>query len=78
MRIQFTVVLAAVILPAALPAQQTVTGQAAFADWSQQQPGVRRKITLADPIKVVGEYEIPVKLHREISANVKVTVKKEE
>jgi large subunit ribosomal protein L9 len=38
----------------------------------------KRKITLVDPIKVVGEYEIPVKLHREISANVKVTVKKEE
>ena len=38
----------------------------------------KRKITLADPIKVVGEYDIPVKLHREISANVKVTVKKEE
>ena len=38
----------------------------------------KRKITLADPIKVVGEYQIPVKLHREISANVKVTVKKEE
>ncbi len=34
--------------PALLPAQQTVTGQAAFADWNQQQPGVRRKITLAD------------------------------
>jgi glucose/arabinose dehydrogenase len=26
----------------------TVTGQAAFADWNQQQPGIRRKITLAD------------------------------
>jgi glucose/arabinose dehydrogenase len=35
-------------LSAMLPAQQTVTGQAAFADWNQQQPGVRRKITLAD------------------------------
>jgi glucose/arabinose dehydrogenase len=34
----------------ALPAlgQQVVTGQAAFADWNQQQPGVRRKITAAD------------------------------
>jgi glucose/arabinose dehydrogenase len=31
-----------------LAAQKTVTGQAAFADWNQQQPGVRRKITLAD------------------------------
>ena len=27
---------------------QTVTGQAAFADWNQQQPGIRRKITIAD------------------------------
>jgi glucose/arabinose dehydrogenase len=26
----------------------TLTGQAAFTDWSQQQPGVRHKITLAD------------------------------
>ena len=38
----------------------------------------KRKITLADPIKVVGDYEIPVKLHREITSNVKVTVRKEE
>ena len=36
------------LVPAAGPAQQTITGQAAFADWNQQQPGVRRKITLAD------------------------------
>ncbi|HEY1576071.1 MAG TPA: PQQ-dependent sugar dehydrogenase [Terracidiphilus sp.] len=44
-----TVLLAATLfLSAALPAQQTITGQAAFADWNQQQPGVRRKITLAD------------------------------
>jgi len=38
----------------------------------------KRKIVLAEPIKVIGEYEIPVKLHREITASVKVTVKKEE
>jgi len=38
----------------------------------------KRKITLAEPIKVVGEYEIPVKLHREVTASVKLTVKKEE
>ena len=37
----------------------------------------KRKITLAEPIKVVGEYEIPVKLHREVTASVKLTVKKE-
>ena len=38
----------------------------------------KRKITLAEPIKVVGEYEIPVKLHREVTATVKLAVKKEE
>jgi glucose/arabinose dehydrogenase len=50
MRYQSTVFLAAaaMLLPAALPAQKTITGQVAFADWNQQQPGVRRKITLAD------------------------------
>src|SRR5580692_11157256 len=50
MRFAPTVILTAtaVLLPAALPAQKTITGQAAFADWNQQQPGVRRKITLAD------------------------------
>ena len=46
---RFCALLAATLfLPAAVPAQQTVTGQAAFADWDQQQPGIRRKITLAD------------------------------
>lgn len=37
----------------------------------------KRKIALAEPIKVVGEFEIPVKLHREITSNVKLSVKKE-
>jgi glucose/arabinose dehydrogenase len=36
------------LLAVALDAQQTITGQAAFADYTQQQPGVRRKITVAD------------------------------
>ena len=35
-------------LSAMLPAQQIITGQAAFADWSQEKPGVRRKITVGD------------------------------
>ncbi len=38
----------------------------------------RRKIQLADPIKEIGEFEVPVKLHREVTANLKVVVKKEE
>jgi hypothetical protein len=50
MRFPSTVVLAAaaMLLAPALSAQKTITGQAAFADWNRQQPGVRRKITLAD------------------------------
>jgi glucose/arabinose dehydrogenase len=39
---------AAALLSVALPAQQVITGKAAFADWSQERPGVRRKITIAD------------------------------
>jgi large subunit ribosomal protein L9 len=34
----------------------------------------RRKLQLADAIKQLGEFEVPVKLHREVSAAVKVTV----
>ncbi|MFZ0583137.1 MAG: 50S ribosomal protein L9 [Candidatus Acidiferrales bacterium] len=38
----------------------------------------KKRIVLAEPIKVMGDYEVPVKLHRDVSANVKVAVKKEE
>jgi glucose/arabinose dehydrogenase len=38
----------AFVLPAHAQSGQVVTGQAAFADWNQQQPGTRRKITVAD------------------------------
>jgi glucose/arabinose dehydrogenase len=41
-------VVAGLLSTSELTAQKTVVGQAAFADWNQQQPGVRRKITLAD------------------------------
>ncbi|HUE85915.1 MAG TPA: 50S ribosomal protein L9 [Vicinamibacterales bacterium] len=37
----------------------------------------RRKILLPDPIKTLGENTVPVKLHREVTANVRVTVAKE-
>lgn len=37
----------------------------------------RKRITLADPIKEVGEYEVPVKVHREVTATIKVIVRKE-
>lgn len=38
----------------------------------------KRKITLVEPIKTIGEFDIPVKLHREVSATVKLAVKKDE
>jgi len=37
----------------------------------------KRKIALTDPIKLVGEYEVPLKLHREVTASVKLSVTKE-
>jgi large subunit ribosomal protein L9 len=38
----------------------------------------KKKLVLAEPIKALGDFEVPVKLHREITASVKVQVKKEE
>jgi large subunit ribosomal protein L9 len=37
----------------------------------------RRKIQLNEPIKLIGDYQVPVKLHREIVANVNVKVARE-
>ncbi|HEX3987320.1 MAG TPA: 50S ribosomal protein L9 [Acidobacteriaceae bacterium] len=38
----------------------------------------RRKIQLEEPLKSTGEFHVPVKLHREVTAHVAVTVKGEE
>jgi large subunit ribosomal protein L9 len=37
----------------------------------------RRKIHLDDPLKSLGEFHVPVKLHREVTAHVKVTINRE-
>ncbi len=37
----------------------------------------RRKIDLDVPLKAVGEFDVPVKLHREVTVTVKVVVKKD-
>ena len=37
----------------------------------------RRKISLEEPIKTLGEFKVPVKLHREVTAEVTVHVVKE-
>lgn len=38
----------------------------------------RKKIQLADPIRQLGEYKVPVKLHRDVTTEVTVKVEKEE
>ena len=35
----------------------------------------RRKIHLEEPLKTVGEFHVPIKLHREVSAHLQVNVK---
>ena len=34
----------------------------------------KRKIQLVDPIKALGQVEVPVKVHREVTARVRVKV----
>jgi large subunit ribosomal protein L9 len=38
----------------------------------------RRKISLEEPLKSLGEYHVPIKLHREVTSHIKVTVKAED
>ena len=38
----------------------------------------KRKIQLPDPIKTLGEFQVPVKVHREVTAQVKVIVAAEQ
>ena len=38
----------------------------------------KRKIVLGDPIKLVGEYEVPAKLYRDVTASIKIVVRKDE
>ena len=38
----------------------------------------KRKIQLDQPIKTLGEYQVPAKLHREVNASIKVVVRKEQ
>lgn len=35
----------------------------------------RRKLQLDEPIKTLGEFKVPVRLHRDVAASVKVTIK---
>ena len=35
----------------------------------------RRKISLEEPLKSLGEFHVPIKLHREVTTHLKVTIK---
>jgi large subunit ribosomal protein L9 len=35
----------------------------------------RRKISLEEPLKQLGEFHVPIKLHRDVTTHVKVTIK---
>ena len=35
----------------------------------------RRKIAIEEPLKSLGEFHVPIKLHREVTTHVKVTIK---
>ena len=37
----------------------------------------RRKIQLHEPLKSVGEFDVPVKLHKDVTAHLKVVIEKE-
>jgi large subunit ribosomal protein L9 len=37
----------------------------------------RRKIQLHEPLKTLGEFTVPVKLHKDVTAHLKVTIEKE-
>ena len=37
----------------------------------------RRKIQLDEPLKTLGEFTVPIKLHRDVSTSVKVTINRE-
>ena len=58
-------------------------GSVSVSDVSQalEEAGViveRKMIKLEEPIKVLGEYQIPIRLHAEVTASVRVQVIKEE
>lgn len=61
---------------------ETLYGSVTSADLAEyldeQQVSIdKRKITLGEPIKVLGEYVVPIKLHRTVTAQLKVNVVRE-
>ena len=60
----------------------TLYGSVTSADIAESLEGLqlivdKRRIVLTEPIKELGEFVVPVKLHRDVSADLKVTVVRE-
>ena len=43
----------------------------------QQIPVERRRVVLEEPIKALGEYQVPIRLHHDVTATLAVTVTRE-
>jgi large subunit ribosomal protein L9 len=59
--------------------QETLYGSVTTSDLAEALherglPIDRRRIQLADPLKTLGDHEVPVKLHREVTARLRVKV----
>jgi len=58
-------------------------GSVTSADIAQQleqkgYPVDRRRISLEEPLKSLGEFHVPIKLHREVTTHLKVTIQSDE
>lgn len=70
---------AEVIIPRRVGEQEALYGSVTTADIAEALAAKgfdidRRKLQLADPIKKIGDVEVPVKLHRDVTATIKVHV----
>ena len=70
---------AACVMARRVGEHQTLYGSVTAADIADQLAGKgfdidRRKIQLAEPLKQIGEFRVPIKLHRDVVAHVQVKV----
>ena len=67
------------VMPRRVGEHQTLYGSVTAADIADELAGKgfdidKRKIQLAEPLKQVGEFRVPIKLHRDVVAHVQVKV----
>jgi large subunit ribosomal protein L9 len=67
------------VFPRRVGENETLYGSVTAADIAEALAGKqfeveKRRVMLADPLKQLGEFDVPVKIHREVTATVKVKV----